>query len=580
MRALEGTVQQRIIVVFLLLSAVAIQAQQTGAPDARASRGGVERAPGNESITQADLRADLFFLAGDAMRGRLTDTNENRATADYIRARFERAGLKPAAGNSYFHNYNLMSATLGQGNELKLPTTTGTAREWKAGIDFYPQRFSGSGTVSGVVSFAGFGITAPKWSYDDYKGDVKGKVVLVLDHEPGERDPKSPFEGVVTAEPAAGWRKALAAQAKGAAAILFVSDVHNHPDAANFEQAARNFWPAAAFDTAQAGPDQRRGAPARIPNYTLATWTDRLQIPALQISPAVAATLIAGSGKTLEELGRMAEAAASGFTAAEMPNSRIEIKASVERHTVPDRNVLGLIEGSDPKLKDEWVLVTAHFDHDGVNGTQILNGADDNGSGTVALLEIADAYALAAQQGRRPKRSVLFAAWNSEERGLLGAWAYTEFPPAPLANIAGVLNMDMIGRNEEVEVGGGGRFNGLEVQTAESNANAVNMMGFARAPELAAVVDAANAGIGLDIKKRYDNNTSNLVRRSDQWPFLQRGVPALGFMTGLHPDYHTQYDRPEKINYAKMEKIARLIHQASWNLANAAARPKSSTTIQ
>ena len=118
------------------------------------------------------------------------------------------------------------------------------------------------------------------------------------------------------------------------------------------------------------------------------------------------------------------------------------------------------------------------------------------------------------------------------------------------------------------------------MQTAESNANAVNMMGFARAPELAAVVDAANSGsgIGLEIKKRYDNNRSNLVRRSDQWPFLQRGVPALGFMTGLHPDYHTQYDRPEKINYAKMEKIARLIYQASWNLANQAARPKAPTT--
>ncbi len=100
----------------------------------------------------------------------------------------------------------------------------------------------------------------------------------------------------------------------------------------------------------------------------------------------------------------------------------------------------------------------------------------------------------------------------------------------------------------------------------------------ARAPELAAVVDAANAGIGLDIKKRYDNNTSNLVRRSDQWPFLQRGVPALGFMTGLHPDYHTIYDRPEKINYVKMEKIARLIHQASWDLANADGRP--TTTAQ
>ena len=128
--------------------------------------------------------------------------------------------------------------------------------------------------------------------------------------------------------------------------------------------------------------------------------------------------------------------------------------------------------------------------------------------------------------------------------------------------------MDMIGRNEEVPVGGGGRFNGLEIQTADSNNNAVNVLGFARAPELSAAVDKANAGIGLDLQKRYDNNPSNLVRRSDHWPFLQRGVPALGFGLGLHPDYHTVYDRPEKINYVKMEKIARLIHQASWNLAN------------
>ena len=520
-----------------------------------------QRAPAIESITQADLRADLFFLAGDAMRGRLTDTNENRVTIDYIRSRFERAGLKPASGNSYFHNYNLMTATLGEGNRLEI-AMDGVTRELKSGQEFYPQRFSGTAHVTAPVAFAGFGITAPKWSYDDYNGDVKGKAVLVLDHEPGERDPKSPFEGVVTAEPAAAWRKALAAQQKGAVAILFVSDVHNHPDPANFEQAARNFWPA---------------APARIPNYTLATWTDRLHIPAVQISPALAGSLVAGTGKTLADLAKQAETE-RGFTPLALPNVRIDLHAAVDRHTVPDRNVLGLLEGSDPKLKDEWVLVTAHFDHDGVNGTQILNGADDNGSGTVALMEIADAYALAAAQGQRPRRSVLFCAWNSEERGLLGAWAYTEFPPAPLANIAGVLNMDMIGRNEEVEVGGGGRFNGLEVQTAESNANAVNMMGFARAPELATIVDGANAGIGLEIKKRYDNNTSNLVRRSDQWPFLQRGVPALGFMTGLHPDYHTVYDRPEKINYVKMEKIARLIHQASWNLANSPARPKGITT--
>ena len=501
------------------------------------------RAPQNESIRQDALRADLFFLAGDAMRGRLTDTNENRATADYIRSRFERAGLTPAARNhSYFQDYNLMTATIDgspQANAVDLLPSEGNSRHLRLGQDFYPHRYSASGEAVGQVAFVGFGIAAPHLHYDDYNGD-----------------------GVVTSEPSTVWRKALAAQERGAVAVLFTSDVHNHPAPANFEATARNYWPE---------------TPPRIKSYTLATWADRVHIPVAQISPAIAASLVSGTGRAFEDLAKSAETT-RGFTPLLLPNARVSVHVSVDRHLVPDHNVVGLLEGGDPRLKNEWVIVSAHFDHDGVNGTQILNGADDNGSGTVALLSIADAYALAARDGHRPKRSVLFAAWNSEERGLLGAWAFTEQPLAPLSSIAAVLNMDMIGRNEEVQVGGGPRFNGLEVQTAESNANAVNVMGFSRAPDVAAAVDRSNAAIGLELKKRYDNNSSNLLRRSDQWPFLQRGVPALGFMTGLHPDYHTQYDRPEKINYVKMEKIARLIYQASWDLANADSRPKGSTS--
>jgi hypothetical protein len=135
-----------------------------------------QKAPGNDTITQADLRADLFFLAGDAMRGRLTDTNENRVTSDYIRARFERAGLKPAAGNSYFHTYNLMTPTLGEGNSLTVSPVTGgvgATREYHSGQEFYPQRFSASGSVKGPVVFTGFGINAPKWNHDDYKGPLR-----------------------------------------------------------------------------------------------------------------------------------------------------------------------------------------------------------------------------------------------------------------------------------------------------------------------------------------------------------------------------------------------------------------------
>jgi len=538
-------------VVALLAAVVPMRAQQA--------------APQNESITQADLRADLFFLAGDAMRGRLTDTEENRATADYIRSRFERMGLKGAGPDgSFFQNYNLMTATLGgrDANGIDVLAGESFARHLAVGQEFYPQRFSASGRASGPVVFVGFGISAPHLQYDDYNGDVRGKVVLVLDHEPGERDAASAFDGVVTSESSTVWRKALAAQEKGAVAILFVSDVHNHPGAANFEATARNFWP----DT-----------PPRILNYMLAAWADRIHIPAAQISPALAASLVAAAGKSFEDLSRSAETA-RGFTPMALPGARVELHTSVERHTVPDRNVVALLEGSDARLKDEWVIVSAHFDHNGADATQIFNGADDNGSGTVALLEIAEAYSLAAKAGQRPKRSVLFAAWNSEERGLLGAWAYTEQPIKPLASIAAVLNMDMIGRNEEIPVGGGARFNGLAVQTAESNSNALNLMAFSKVPDITRIVEQANGRIGLDLRKRYDNNSSNLVRRSDQWPFLQRGVPAMGFITGLHPDYHTQYDRPEKINYVKMEKIARLVHQVSWDIANADARPKAPAT--
>jgi hypothetical protein len=518
------------------------------------------RAPHNDSIRQDDLRADLFFLAGDSMRGRLTDTEENRATADYIRSRFERFGLKPAdPGGSYFQAYNLMVASLGEGSALDIAVGDGAARHLRAGQEFYPHRISASGRASGTVVFAGFGISAPHLQHDDFNGNIKGQIVLMLDHEPGERDANSPFDGVVTSEPSTAWRKALAAQEKGAAGVLFVSDVHNHPVAPNFEAAARNYWPE---------------KPPRIQNYTLAAWADRIRIPIAQISPALAASLAAGTNKTFEELARSAETA-RGVTPLPLPGVRIELRTAVDRHIVPDRNVLALLAGSDPRLKNEWVLVTAHFDHNGADAAQIFNGADDNGSGIVALIEIAEAYALAAKEGQRPKRSILFAAWNSEERGLLGAWAYTEQPPAPLNTIAAVLNMDMIGRNEEVPVGGGGRFAGLEVQTAESNANALNLFGFSKVPDITAAVDKANAGIGLELKKRYDNNSSNLLRRSDQWPFLQRGVPAMGFMTGLHPDYHTPYDRPEKINYVKMEKIARLVHQVSWDIANSDARPKA-----
>jgi Zn-dependent M28 family amino/carboxypeptidase len=366
------------------------------------------------------------------------------------------------------------------------------------------------------------------------------------------------FDGVVTTEVAQPIKKVLAAQSKGAVGVIFVEDVHNQTGpSSNFNAQATTYWPAAA---------------PRVERYTLKAWSDQIRIPVVQVSGPVAERLVAPTGQSLLALARTAETR-GGVTPVAI-NTSVALKTSVAHQTVPDRSIVAIIDGSDSQLKDEYVLISAHLDHDGADGPRVYTGADDDGSGTVALVEIAEAYALAAQAGQRPKRSVIFAAWNSEERGLLGAWAYAEDPIVPLDRIVAVLNMDMIGRNEEVPVGGGGRFRGLELQTAESNANAANIIGSLRSPDLRAAMDKANQGIDLQLKYRYDNNISNLMRRSDHWPFIQKGVPAVWVHTGLHPDYHTIYDRPEKINYAKMVKVARLVYQSSWDLANASTRPR------
>jgi hypothetical protein len=511
-------------------------------------------APQNDSIRKEDLKADLYFLAHDLTQGRLVGTTGNALAAEFIKSRFERLGLVPAGPDgSFFQSFNLEIASIGNDNGLEVADSDQVSTRRPPGQDYYPLRFSASARVTGPVVFAGFGITAPALSYDDYRGErVKGKIALILDHEPGERDMASPFDGVVTAEAAVPFRKVLAAQEKGAIGVLFVSDVHNHPGVPNFEAAAQAYWPP---------------KPPRIEQFFLSDYIDKIRIPAVQISPALASILIRGTNRTLEELSRSAETPRPDGPLA-IPGPQVALTVSVNRHIVPDRSIVGLLEGSDPQLKQEVVIISAHHDHEGGDGTQIFNGADDNASGSVAVIDIAEAYVLAAKAGQRPRRSILFAVFGSEERGpLLGSWAYVEHPLRPLDKTVAVLNMDMIGRNMEVPVGGGRRFNGLEVQSAESNSNSVNIIGHSRSPALATAVERANKGVGLVLKTDLDNNASNLLRRSDQWPFLQRGVPAIWFHTGLHPDYHTANDRPEKINYEKMEKIARLVHQTSWDLA-------------
>ena len=506
------------------------------------------RAPAIETIRKEELQADLYFLASDALRGRLTASPEYQLAAEWIASRFARLGLQPLAEDaSFFHRFDLVLSRLADGNRLVLNTAPDARRIARLHEDFSPLIFSADAEARGRVTFAGFGIHAPELNWDDYRGrNVAGQIVLLLEGDPERDDPKSRFDGLVTSEYANTLRKALAAQSLGATAVLFADPRATRPFAAT----ARAYWPA---------------KPPHLERYTLATHMDRVRIPALQVSPAIAEQIL---GRKLAEINPSAP-----LTSA-LP---VELAAALHRTIVPDRSVVGRIEGADPQLKNEAVLISAHYDHNGGDGQQIFPGADDNGSGTVAVLDIAEAFLAAAQRGQRPRRTVLFAVWGSEERccgPLLGSWAWVERPLWPLDKTIAALNMDMIGRSEEVPETGGPRFNGLKPQTAASNANSVHVMGYSFNPDLAAAVRAANRDLDLTLRLDYDNNKSNLLRRSDQWPFLQRRVPAVFFHTGLHPDYHTANDRPERIDYGKMERITRLVYQTAWDLAGSSTRPQ------
>ena len=547
------TVMRAVTIVSLVALALGPIACGGASPEA------VELAPAIDTIREDDLRADLFFLASDPLAGRLAGTAEAAITSEFIKSRFERLGLTPAGPDgTYFQDFELASFALGEGNALIVGGVAGIeARRRAPGDDWHPLNVSASTTGKGGLVYAGFGIVDSRRGFDDYQGArADGKIVLVLDGEPGADDPESPFDGVVTAEASRDWRKALAAQERGAAGILFVRDVHNRPDTDDYQRASESYW----------------SEDRRVPRYSLEVWADKVEIPVARISASLAEQLVAGAGKPLAELAAAAETE-TGHGVLELPGPDIEIVASVERRATPARNVVATIPGTDPTVADEVVIICAHFDHDGANEGGVFNGADDDGSGTVALLEIAEAYSVAAAMGEGPRRTILLAAWDAEERGLLGAWYYTERPLFPLGQTVATLNMDMLGRNEEVPPEGGNRFRGLQPQTAESNANAINIMGYSHSADMRSQIEEANQRIGLDLKFRYDNNESNLLRRSDHWPFLQVGVPAVFFHTGLHPDYHTYRDTADKINYPKLQNIARLVYLTSWNLANQEGRP-------
>jgi hypothetical protein len=519
----------------------------------------------------------------------------DEAAVHWIAEQFKAAGLTPPATDEDGHPSFLQRVPLVEYHPDTTQTTVvltraGKTTRWKA-----PEVRGGykhAIDLTAPVVFAGFGITAPELGYDDYKGlDANGKIVLVFDHEPQEDDPASIFNGTGNTRYATTRVKLLNAQRHGAVALIVVAEPNRkHPT--NAERMAR------------IGGATTRTVP--LPSQAIAD--DEVHIPALLVLDEAADDLLA-SEAAVHHTTSKAEASAlqSAIDKDLTPQPRALPDTTLTLHLVNSSertgtswNVAGLLEGADPKLSAETVLITAHHDHDGeapcpAPGTakpdptataqqpggvddhsnpippgphcmQIWHGADDNGSGTVGVVNLARAF---AANGTRPRRSILFVVFAAEERGLLGAYYMAQHPLRPLATTRAQINFDMIGRDEKPSR----QTEGLIAIPADTS-NRLNLIGALYSPTYDAIVKQENAHVGLILDDRFDHdNVLNVFFRSDQFPFVLHNIPAFWWFTGFHPDYHHITDTVEKIDFPKMQKILDLAYLTAWRFANDPTTP-------
>ncbi|MBI4484016.1 MAG: M20/M25/M40 family metallo-hydrolase [Acidobacteria bacterium] len=511
--------------------------------------GELESGSGAESITRHDIQAVIGFLASDHLKGRGNGTPSLELAAAYIASEFQRCSLKASGdGGTYFQNFDLYSARPGEDNRLGV-VSENRARSFQLGYDYLPSSGSPNVSVTAPAAFVGYGITHPQ--YDDYAGaDVRGKIAIALSRWPKADDEESLLSKFSLEDYTSPRAKARSAAQHGALGLILVVDPKGRQK--RIPSLEESFPP--------------DSSPRRKP-MALEGGSDGNALPVVTVNPDVGEQLLAGAGHTLSHLQNQIDQNGRPHFL-DLPGTRILLQTSLQRQRIPSRNVAGLWEGSDPKLKEEVVVIGAHYDHEGEGNGQIWNGADDDASGTTGLLELAEAF---EQTTRRPKRSILLVAWGAEEKGLLGSRFYVHRPLLPLENTVAMLQMDMIGRNEQHDAD---PRNGVPEEKAENNKNTVNVLGSPFSPELKSLVGRLNEAVGLELRFRYDFDRQNLIKRSDHWPFLQKKVPAAFFFTGLHPDYHTPRDTPDKINYEKMEKIIRLVYRTAVELANATTPPR------
>ncbi len=517
------------IILLLAVAALVITAAMKKGPSA----------PGKyaETIQANDLRKHLTILASDEYEGRETGEKGQKMAAVYIADFFKTVGIPAQKDGSWYQPVNLVKISGGtstmQVEDKNNPgQTIGFTRDQHY---YYASSTPGVNITTDEYYFAGYGIDDPKYSdYAEHDSTFYyNKVLIILDGEPMTN-------GVFTisgdGKPGK-WTKQRRAKLEAAKAhhvkAVFIVPL----DFAKSMEMSKHMIEGYSL----IADEPELGAEAALPVFYL--------------SEAAANTLISAGAekKTIAELKSAINTTGKPVSLAVKTTGTINVTRKEEK--IATENVLGYVEGSD--LKDQLIVITAHYDHLGKHDGQVYNGADDDGSGTVAVMELAEAFMKAKQDGNGPRRSVLFMAVTGEEKGLLGSAWYTRHPVYPLENTMCDLNIDMIGRVDEEH---------------SNDSNFVYVIGSDKiSPDLKKSIEAANkkyCSLKLDYKFDDPNDPNMFYYRSDHYNFAKNGIPVAFFFNGVHADYHKETDETSKINFSLMEKRTRLVFYTAWDLAN------------
>jgi hypothetical protein len=487
-----------------------------------------------QTITENELKAHLEFIASDNMQGRAfgTPIPGLQITADYLKAQCLKMGLKPG-----FNNFSQPVKMISVQNEkentfIALKNSDGKEVFRSHEIMAFPGSVNND-TIRANIVFAGYGYQKDQNGYNDLeKIDVKDKVVMIMTRNAEIARDTAQTEDHTKMEMMKLGRIFLS----GARAVIFISDPLN----------TENKWFDMVEEYAASGTYKLEGQ-------------EREEFPVniILANAEIADAILKESGKTLREIQQ--EINRSGNpNSFEIENVTAEIQLVKKAENVEGENIIAIIEGSDPVLKNECIVLTAHYDHVGVNGKgEINNGADDNGSGTVALLEVAEAF---SQMKKKPLRSIVFAWVTAEEKGLIGSEYYTLNPVFPLEKTLVNINLDMVGRSAEKEL--------AKVENPEKSLagpNGVYIITGGNNVELTDISNKICNDLGL---VPSESLFEEFLFGSDHFNFHKNGVPVLGVTTGLHEDYHTPTDDFDKIDYLKMKRIAGFTFLVAYEIAN------------